>query len=220
MRRSLQFRKKLRRLEVSEKESFCRLKFRGDLEIQQRSERATTGEYGGWLKSSHSASLIFTLPLLRCGTERYLDAKLRDLTQATAYFSSSLLFFSPRGFFSENMEQRFFEIWSTFLIIRQIKRRISENNDKIHDESTLPIFPFFFFFLFFFFFMYVYVQDDIARYEGVGSERKSSKQFCQALKYKRAGPLLSRMMTLNIHFARRPLCITSRLLLCLRNFYP
>lgn len=70
------------------------------------------------------------------------------------------------------MEQRFFEIWSTFLIIRQIKRRISENNDKIHDESTLPIFPFFFFFLFFFFFMYVYVQDDIARYEGVGSERK------------------------------------------------
>lgn len=129
----------------------------------------------------------------------------------------AFLFTSRR---EENMEQRFFEIWSTFLIIRQIKRRISENNDKIYDESTLPIFPFFSFSFSFFFFMCVHVQDDMAGYRGVGSERKSSKQFCQALKYKRAGPLLSRMMALNIHFARRPLCITSRLLLCLRNFYP
>lgn len=66
----------------------------------------------------------------------------------------AFLFTSRR---EENMEQRFFEIWSTFLIIRQIKRRISENNDKIYDESTLPIFPFFFLFPFLFFFLCVYM---------------------------------------------------------------
>lgn len=32
---------------LQKEKSFCRLKFRGDLEIQHRSERATTGEYGG-----------------------------------------------------------------------------------------------------------------------------------------------------------------------------
>lgn len=73
-------------------------------------------------------------------------------------YSSYRLFLILRTFLftsrrEENMEQRFFEIWSTFLIIRQIKRRISENNDKIHDESTLPIFPFFFLFPFLFFYV-------------------------------------------------------------------
>lgn len=41
----------------------------------QRSEKATIREYGGWLKTSHSASLI-----TMWNTARSVDEKLRDLT--------------------------------------------------------------------------------------------------------------------------------------------
>lgn len=107
------------------------------------------------------------------------------------------------------------------------KEKFKEKKKKIHtgvEEEYLRIFSFSFLFFFFFLsslpFTFVRVQDEIAIYRGVGRGRRSSKQFCQALKYKRVGLLLSRMMALNIHFAPGPLCITSRLLLCLRNFYP
>lgn len=117
----------------------------------------------------------------------------------------------------------------SFVIIREIERKKKKKNSreerKIHTgvEEYLRIFSFSFFFcfpLFLLSFTFVRVQDEIAIYRGVGRGRRSSKQFCQALKYKRVGLLLSRMMALNIHFAPGPLCITSRLLLCLRNFYP
>lgn len=115
----------------------------------------------------------------------------------------------------------------SFVIIREIGRRKKKKNSRekkntIDVEEYMRIFSFSFFFLFSFplSFTFVRVQDEIAIYRGVGRGRRSSKQFCQALKYKRVGLLLSRMMALNIHFAPGPLCITSRLLLCLRNFYP
>lgn len=116
----------------------------------------------------------------------------------------------------------------SFVIIREIGRRKKKKNSRekkntIDVEEYMRIFSFSFFFFLFSFplsFTFVRVQDEIAIYRGVGRGRRSSKQFCQALKYKRVGLLLSRMMALNIHFAPGPLCITSRLLLCLRNFYP
>lgn len=116
----------------------------------------------------------------------------------------------------------------SFVIIREIGRRKKKKNSREKKKYNrrrrihANIFLFFFFFLFSFplSFTFVRVQDEIAIYRGVGRGRRSSKQFCQALKYKRVGLLLSRMMALNIHFAPGPLCITSRLLLCLRNFYP
>lgn len=102
------------------------------------------------------------------------------------------------------------------------KEKFKRKKNTIDVEEYMRIFSFSFFFLFSFplSFTFVRVQDEIAIYRGVGRGRRSSKQFCQALKYKRVGLLLSRMMALNIHFAPGPLCITSRLLLCLRNFYP
>lgn len=101
----------------------------------------------------------------------------------------------------------------SFVIIREIGRRKKKKNSRekkkynrrrrIH--ANIFLFFFFFFFSFPLSFTFVRVQDEIAIYRGVGRGRRSSKQFCQALKYKRVGLLLSRMMALNIHFAPGPL---------------
>ena len=175
--------------------------------------------YGGlgirrMIKNSSSwRSFISSLALLRCGAERYLGTKLKDLL---GNLGPLILYIFHRARVRKekrwrkpapNQSLSKYSDWKCLPPQRGWKGTVY----VVNRTYTLRVRIFF---------TLEHVQEQRAKYREGWRQRRSSKQFCQALKYKRAGLLLSRMMALNIHLSPGPLCITSRRLLCLRNFYP